>query len=74
MGSITLWFILGAFLELSMLHFVLHINIIPPQKVTIQKNLLVIMSEEFSGFPTLKPAIISKLHIGDVHPLGQIPP
>ncbi|MCJ1359172.1 MAG: hypothetical protein MMC33_009172 [Icmadophila ericetorum] len=27
---------------------------------------------ELSGFPTLKPAIITKVHIGDVHDLGTI--
>ena len=29
------------------------------------------MSVELSGFPTLKPAIITKVDIGDVHDLGK---
>lgn len=31
-------------------------------------------TKDLSGFPTLKPAIITKVHIGDVHDLGQESP
>lgn len=29
------------------------------------------MFQELSGFPTLKPALITKMNIGDVHDLGK---
>jgi hypothetical protein len=29
------------------------------------------MAKELSGFPSLKPAIITKVNIGDVNPLGK---
>ena len=32
------------------------------------------MSNELSGFPTLKPAIITKVDIKDVHDLGKSAP
>lgn len=31
-------------------------------------------TKDLSGFPTLKPVIITKVHIGDMHDLGQESP
>ena len=39
--------------------------------VFVPSRLFNVMSENLSGFPTLKPAIITKVNIGDVHDLGK---
>lgn len=39
--------------------------------ISSQITRLVTMSEELSGFPTLKPAIVTKVDIRDVHDLGK---
>ena len=40
-------------------------------KTNLQNSDFDEMTEELSGFPTLKPAIITKVNIGDVHDLGK---